>query len=813
MRPCALTMLLIFAASCLDAGEYFIRGERFANWWTIDETVSFKLSEGCFPKGSPKGSTKGTVIDRRPSSPLPDGTKSVVGKVFDSSGSQIDEKAVPASTFISSGWQWKAPKPGFYSVKFVAMPQAGEGLVLSETITAKPGWAPSPDDPKFQHEMRSFAVLPGKPRAPAQVPAQLGVSFEPPWSLSEWDACLFEDSMREASLLGFRYVRALAEWDRFEKEEGKFTWECLDHLIKSAKEKGIDKFALGFYGTPKWASPHPEKEKINICVREYASYAPVDISKYTNFIQAAMKRYPGVREWEIWNEPSMPGMSCYWSDTPERYVELLKASYKTIKGRQPDAIVWTSGSYLAFYERIFKLGAGQYFDRLARHGKAKVSPSAFHKIEEESGIAPKPWLNGEFHAALAGSGANDLNQMPSEDEIAHNMILSFARNMQLGAESMAFFTMSNHYGSEMEMVDFYRKSKLFFQVCGVFRRTPCPEPRIQAVAWRNFSDCFSGDIKVLGSYATKDSMQSAALMGSDSGKVLFIWNSYPRKALLSKELQGAIGPKSALFDWEGFQLNPKELSLLPFKVYFLKNPDERALSSLVKTQMVEPAKLKGKVELLHQSKGSYREGPLFDGNFKVLAPEGMAWMPLDKHVAMGNAKRDESFSARFAAGFSEGGLELLVEVSDAEHVQKSAGDKLWEGDSVQFAIDAQGNGDVEDRLEISAALTHSGSVMVKEHMPVIGGDLPSRISLEGQRLKYAKADFKRESGKTVYKIRILQEELFPFQHLREQPLRFSILVNDNDGSGRAGYLQWASGIGEGKYPAKYGDLSAKATRP
>ncbi|MNI17994.1 hypothetical protein D3C73_713880 [compost metagenome] len=49
-------------------------------------------------------------------------------------------------------------------------------------------------------------------------------------------------------------------------------------------------------------------------------------------------------------------------------------------------------------------------------------------------------------------------------------------------------------------------------------------------------------------------------------------------------------------------------------------------------------------------------------------------------------------------------------------------------------------------------------------------------------------------------------ELYPYVHDPKSPLRLSVLVNDNNGSGRLGWLEWSSGIGSEKNPAQYGKV-------
>ena len=50
-------------------------------------------------------------------------------------------------------------------------------------------------------------------------------------------------------------------------------------------------------------------------------------------------------------------------------------------------------------------------------------------------------------------------------------------------------------------------------------------------------------------------------------------------------------------------------------------------------------------------------------------------------------------------------------------------------------------------------------------------------------------------------------ELYPLTVPANGTVRFSLLVNNNDGGGRAYYREWASGIGGAKSPAEYGDLT------
>lgn len=67
----------------------------------------------------------------------------------------------------------------------------------------------------------------------------------------------------------------------------------------------------------------------------------------------------------------------------------------------------------------------------------------------------------------------------------------------------------------------------------------------------------------------------------------------------------------------------------------------------------------------------------------------------------------------------------------------------------------------------------------------------------------------QDGGKTVYTARFPLKELGVKEISPGSAFGFSILVNDNDGTGRKGYLHWANGIGDAKDPAEFGGVILK----
>ena len=155
----------------------------------------------------------------------------------------------------------------------------------------------------------------------------------------------------------------------------------------------------------------------------------------------------------------------------------------------------------------------------------------------------------------------------------------------------------------------------------------------------------------------------------------------------------------------------------------------------------------------------------------------------------------KDLGASFTLSWERDALHLTVEVRDDVFHQGEAGKDGWRGDSVQVAFQnlAQ-TADSTLMSEYSLALSARGPSVYRHFSQTrqMKGDC-SNVSLE----------VRREGNLTLYQARFPLAEL-GFQSLDpERVFGFSLLVNDNDGQERKGYLHWGDGIGVNKNPAEY----------
>lgn len=158
---------------------------------------------------------------------------------------------------------------------------------------------------------------------------------------------------------------------------------------------------------------------------------------------------------------------------------------------------------------------------------------------------------------------------------------------------------------------------------------------------------------------------------------------------------------------------------------------------------------------------------------------------LDVYADHGVVKNNMDGSAVVKLAFDEAAFYFAVEVKDHIH-EYMTGSEYWKKDSVQFMLSGLAEG---SNTEIGATYNEAGDAIA-----LFAGDLPQ------SSLDMIEAKGKRTADTTTYELRIPW-----FVHFGEKPekMKFDILINDDDGTGRAYGLEMAPGIGRHKSNAAY----------
>jgi hypothetical protein len=124
-----------------------------------------------------------------------------------------------------------------------------------------------------------------------------------------------------------------------------YNWPAeLDFVLSEARRYRI-KVLIEVTGAPRWANGN-----------RGSYYAPLKPSDYATFVRAAATRYPQVRYWMVWGEPSkqfnfIPPTGdgpTYAHDTPRWYAQILDTAYAALKRANKRNVViggntWSAG--------------------------------------------------------------------------------------------------------------------------------------------------------------------------------------------------------------------------------------------------------------------------------------------------------------------------------------------------------------------------------------------------------------------------------------------------------------------------------------
>jgi hypothetical protein len=171
----------------------------------------------------------------------------------------------------------------------------------------------------------------------------------------------------------------------------------------------------------------------------------------------------------------------------------------------------------------------------------------------------------------------------------------------------------------------------------------------------------------------------------------------------------------------------------------------------------------------------------------------------DDFVSMDHPPTDAAdIACRFALLWDSGALYFAVEVTDDLHDNASSADLIWLGDSVQAAFDMALNGGTEydgtDDFELGWARTDGGDVGTRFAAPPAAPADASELAVAGS------------GGALTYEVRIPAASLGSAGFVEGGQMGFTMLVNDADGEGREGWIEWTPGIGAFKEPDAFGVL-------
>jgi len=225
-------------------------------------------------------------------------------------------------------------------------------------------------------------------------------------------------------------------WQWIESSTGKFDWSLTDKWAKEAQKHDISILGTIWpYADWDQISCHSSSCEVNESDEFYPkelseSYimnnkqhsipkyrcVPCNFDDYKNFLTRLVERYDGdgnddmpglskpILYWEILNEPEMESNNLtFFMGSQEEYLQILQVSYEAIKAACPDCKVLHGGGAgmmhvtLSYWEYIFDLGGGEYFDIANIHflgagDGANLNVKDFKNLLDQKGLIKPIWV-------------------------------------------------------------------------------------------------------------------------------------------------------------------------------------------------------------------------------------------------------------------------------------------------------------------------------------------------------------------------------------------------------------------------------------
>ena len=185
------------------------------------------------------------------------------------------------------------------------------------------------------------------------------------------------------------------------------------------------------------------------------------------------------------------------------------------------------------------------------------------------------------------------------------------------------------------------------------------------------------------------------------------------------------------------------------------------------------------------------DGVLSDGEWETRLP-----VMLDKNsvfeLTSGAYSGSDDLAANVYLEWDEENLYIAANVTDDVFLQEHDGNMMWMDDSIQIGVsgEAVNNSSYTSYTELCVGLTKNGVQINKS----------SNDSGVGKAITDSKAEINNKGTETIYEIKLPWDEIISddVKVKAGNVLRFNLMVNDNDGAGRWGWVIHTPGMGNKK---------------
>ncbi len=658
--------------------------------------------------------------------------------------------------------------------------------------------------------------------------------------------------------IGVKWMRDEFNWGHLEPEKGKWNWDRFDHSVETATKNGISIFGLLCYWAP-WTKPHTPEG-----IADYCNYVRTVVGRYKGcvkyweiwnepniffwtgtveqYAELMKAAYSAVKE----ADPEAMVIGCCTSGTDLRFIEKVfqNGGYDNMdilsihpyrypptpeesdfigELKRADALVRKYGPRKEIWltEIGWPTNAG---DNGSSEAKQAAMIARTYMQAAASGVVQKVfWYN------FRNDGLD-----PSYNE--HNFGI-IRRDQSLKPACEAFMTMTRHLegkkfvkalnpgqgvyaylfegGGKRTLAAWCTAGSARLKVSG--RPAQVVDLIGGAVSVKNTAAGFSFPISEYPVFISDvdknvivnaDIIESKPLIGDESDVRIDITPAGPKSFAVSVTSPRPLNtPGDVIVRADGYADRftiPKGTTVHSEKYQLPQSLSMDQSKGLTVSASVDI----GQETVTHRSIVYYVESRH--------APEGtklgddLAKWKLGAPITMGRSIQDgadagkwggpDDLSGNVWTSWDSHNFYVIAEIQDDVMCQTHDGADIWQGDSLQFALDplhleSEGPGAT---YEIGLALTPKGP-------QVFSWLAPSGIKTG--LMKNARLMVKRSGVKTIYQAAIPLADLAPLKPKAVKTVGFALVLNDDDGTGRKSWLKWNSGIALEKTPYTFGDIT------
>jgi hypothetical protein len=221
-----------------------------------------------------------------------------------------------------------------------------------------------------------------------------GVAIHP-WRME--DRQTIERTFADLAAAGVRWARVDLRWYLVEPHgpslaSGQADWSEMDRLVNAADRHGLLLLPIVGY-SPHWTTAEDEH------------WAYPEAVPFENFFEAALRRYPQIPAWELWNEPNFRVFAKPRPD-PAGFVHLLRSADRVRDRVDPSVKLISGGLAPAVDVDILP-----WVDEMARLGGLElVDGLGIHPYSPWQADDPRAWMMQleSLHQRLVSLGKPDL---------------------------------------------------------------------------------------------------------------------------------------------------------------------------------------------------------------------------------------------------------------------------------------------------------------------------------------------------------------------------------------------------------------------